>query len=119
MDQSPPGNPNPQERWKEGRELLHDNGLATDEELIKALQEAKAETVKLKQMLEIARLRAAQQELINLDMRMKVDLMHLGNIQLVSCFNFQMRVRLHQVKQAIKMEEAHATEGKSTEHKGD
>jgi len=91
-------------------------------ELEALLEERKNEIKKIQdesddyeRRLEVALLLSAQQGLANLDMQMKVDLMRLGNLQLVSGHNFYFyfHIHIHPIDQEKALEEKQANESKS------
>ena len=58
------------------------------EERKEEIKKIKDESAEFERRLEVALLLSAQQRLANLDMQMKLNLMRLGNLQLVSSHNF-------------------------------
>jgi len=58
------------------------------EERKEEIKKIKDESAEFERRLEVALLLSAQQGLANLDMQMKLNLMRLGNLQLVSSHNF-------------------------------
>jgi hypothetical protein len=73
-------------RWPdEGLPLIIINKL---EKVIAERKELESERKEFERRLEVARLIGAQQALANLDMQIKLDLMRMGNLQLVSGHDF-------------------------------
>ena len=81
---------NPPQRYQEGCEPLNKSFDGSGqqapirrEEQLKELSEAEAENVELTQKLEASLLEGAQQTLINLNMRMRIDRLRLGTAIMV------------------------------------
>jgi len=64
------------------------------EERKKEIKKIKEESAEFERRLEVALLLSAQQGLANLDMQMKLNLMRLGNLQLVSSCKFYLFISI-------------------------
>jgi len=58
------------------------------EECLKELAEEKAQLTELKRQVAVSQLVGTQQQLKNLDLQLKINLMRLGNLQMVSLHNY-------------------------------
>ena len=58
------------------------------EERLKELAEEKAQLTELKRQVAVSQLVGTQQHLTNLDLQIKINLMRLGNLQMVSHHNY-------------------------------
>ena len=57
------------------------------EEHLKELAEEKAQLSELERQVAVSQIVSAQQQLNNLDLQMKIQLMRLGTLQMVGCSN--------------------------------
>ena len=70
-----------------GGQKTQENGERL-EECLKELAEEKAQLAELERQVAVSQLVGTQQQLNNLDLQMKINLMHLGNLQMVSHHNY-------------------------------
>ena len=70
-----------------GGQKKQENEERLDEHL-KELAEEKAQLTDLERQVAVSQLVGMQQLLKNLDLQMKINLMHLGNLQMVSHHNY-------------------------------
>ena len=70
-----------------GGQKKQDNGERLEERL-KELAEEKAQLTELERQVAVSQLVGTQQQLKNLDLQLKINLMRLGNLQMVSLHNY-------------------------------